>query len=61
MLYVVGSRVQTCSPVLYSAILACGNAGTNIMGFSFIAAAVLFIVTLLMDAEKKLRSGSLNL
>ena len=60
MLNVVGSIVQTFSPVLYSAILAGGNAGTNIMGFSFIAAAVLFIVTLRMDAEKKQRSGSLN-
>ena len=60
MLNVVGSIVQTISPELYSAILAGGNAGTNIMGFSFIAAAVLFIVTLRMDAEKKQRSGSLN-
>lgn len=61
MLNVVGSVVQTFSPVLYSAILASGTAGTNIMGFSFIAAAVLFLVTLRMDAEKKHKSGSVNM
>lgn len=60
MLNVVGSVVQTFSPVLYSAILASGAAGTNIMGFSFIAAAVLFLVTLRMDSEKKQKTGSLN-
>lgn len=60
MLNVVGSIVQTFSPVLYSAVLANGTAGTNIMGFSFIAAAVLFLITIKMDAEKKQKSGSLK-
>lgn len=53
MLNVIGSIVQTFSPVLYSVILAGGTAATNIMGMVFAAAAVLFLATLKVGSEKK--------
>lgn len=53
MLNVIGSIVQTFSPVLYSVILAGGVAATNIMGIVFAATAVLFIVTLKVDSGRK--------
>lgn len=45
VLSVVGSAVQTASPVLYSLILSGGLLGTNILGIAFAACAVLFLVT----------------
>ena len=53
MLNVIGSIVQTFSPVLYSVILAGGTAATNIMGITFAAAAFLFLITLKVGSEKK--------
>lgn len=45
VLSVVGSVVQTFSPVLYSLILGSGMTGVNILGIAFGVCAVLFAVT----------------
>ena len=45
VLSVVGSVVQTFSPVLYSLILGSGMAGVNILGAAFGVCAVLFVIT----------------
>ena len=45
VLGVVGSAVQTFSPVLYSLILSGGSDGIGIVGLMFLACAVLFGVT----------------
>lgn len=45
VLSVVGSVVQTFSPVLYSLILGGGMAGVNILGVTFGVCAVLFVIT----------------
>ena len=60
MLNVIGSIVQTFSPVLYSAVLAGGAAAMNIMGIAFIAAAVLFIITIRMNSEKVQKADIVN-
>lgn len=46
VLSVVGSVVQTFSPVLYSFILAGGSGGMNAVGLIFLACALLFAVSL---------------
>lgn len=46
VLSVVGSVVQTFSPVLYSLILVSGSGGMGIAGLMFLLCAVLFGVTL---------------
>lgn len=46
VLSVVGSAVQSFSPVLYSLILSGGSDGIGIVGLMFLACAVLFGVTL---------------
>lgn len=51
VLSVVGSVVQTFSPLLYSVILAGGSLGINIMSIVFIACAVLFLVTIRMAGK----------
>ncbi len=53
VLSVAGSIVQTFSPVVYSAILASGTLGTNILGFVFACCAVLFLLTVKLNGEKK--------
>lgn len=55
VLSVIGSIIQTISPVLYSVILSSGTAGINILGIVFAAAALLFLVTIKVGsgAEKK--------
>lgn len=53
MLNVIGSIVQTFSPVLYSVILAGGTAAINILGIAFAAAAFLFLITVKIGSEKK--------
>lgn len=58
VLNVVGSIVQTFSPVLYSVILGGGLAATNILGIAFAAAAVLFLLTIRADSEKKTKAAS---
>ena len=45
VLSVIGSIVQTFSPMLYSIILASGLYGVNILGAVFTVCAVLFLVT----------------
>ncbi len=49
VLSVVGSVVQTFSPVLYSVILTAGVSGINILAIAFTVCAVLFILTIKMD------------
>ncbi len=51
VLSVVGSVVQTFSPLLYSVILSGGNLGINILGIVFVACAVLFLVTVRMAGK----------
>lgn len=51
VLNVVGSAVQTFSPVLYSAILAGGLFGLNVLGLSFAACAVLFLLTIKLGGK----------
>lgn len=58
VLSVVGSIVQTVSPVLYSVILGAGLMGTNILGMAFLACAVLFLVTFKMAGDKFLKKNS---
>lgn len=55
VLSVVGSIVQTVSPVLYSVILSAGLLGTNILGGAFLICAVLFILTFKLAGDKFLR------
>ena len=52
VLSVVGSVVQTFSPVLYSVILAAGGFGINILAAAFAACAVLFLLTVRLDRIK---------
>ncbi len=53
VLSVVGSVVQTASPVVYSLILASGLYGTNILGLVFCACAFLFLLSVKMAHGKK--------
>jgi len=53
VLSVVGSVVQTFSPVLYSVILAAGTSGINILAVAFTVCAVLFLLTLKLDKDKE--------
>lgn len=53
ILSVVGSVIQTFSPVLYSVILTAGTPGINILAIAFACCAVLFILTLKLDGHKK--------
>ena len=55
VLSVVGSIVQTASPVVYSVILSTGLYGTNILGIVFVVCAVLFLFSLKMGKSRKLR------
>lgn len=48
---VIGSTVQTFSPVLYSLVLAGGSLGANVVGVVFAAAAVLFLITITSPAS----------
>lgn len=52
VLSVVGSIVQTFSPVVYSVILASGLLGTNILGIAFAGCAALFLLTIRLSGEK---------
>lgn len=54
VLNVVGSTVQTFSPVLYSLVLTSGKLGANVVGIIFAATAVLFIVTMKIGSGKKI-------
>ncbi|MGN0687873.1 MAG: MFS transporter, partial [Oscillospiraceae bacterium] len=56
MLNVVGSIIQTFSPVVYSVILTAGATGLNFLAAAFVACAVLFLVTLGLDREKKTKA-----
>lgn len=58
VLNVIGSTVQTFSPVLYSLILTGGTAATNVLGIVYAVAAGLFLVTLKVGAERKQKSHS---
>lgn len=60
VLSVVGSVVQTFSPVLYSVILASGSVGMNILAAAFTACAVLFLITLRLDKEKSTDREKIN-
>ena len=51
VLSVVGSVVQTFSPVLYSVILTAGTSGINILAIAFSLCAVLFILTVKIDKQ----------
>ena len=53
ILSVVGSIVQTASPVVYSLILASGLYGTNILGLVFCACAFLFLLSVKLVHGKK--------
>ncbi len=55
VLSVVGSIVQTVSPLLYSVILSAGLLGTNVLGGAFLVCAVLFILTFKLAGDKFLR------
>ena len=57
VLSVVGSVVQTFSPVLYSVILAAGISGINILAIAFMACAVLFIMTIKLDKQNTNAKG----
>lgn len=62
VLSVVGSIVQTFSPVLYSVILSNGSIGINILGFVFAACSVLFLFTIKMTGiDKKTQNNSYNI
>lgn len=52
VLSVIGSIVQTFSPIVYSVILASGAAGMNILGISFGICALLFDITAGVAAKK---------
>lgn len=58
ILNVVGSVIQTFSPMIYSVILTSGAAGLNILAMAFVACAVLFIVTMGLDKDKSKRKVS---
>lgn len=53
VLSVVGSIVQTASPVVYSVILSTGLYGTNTLGLVFVGCALLFIFSLKMGKSRK--------
>ncbi|MGN1341295.1 MAG: MFS transporter [Oscillospiraceae bacterium] len=53
VLSVVGSVIQTFSPMLYSVILASGNIGVNVLGLVFVGCAVLFIMTIRLGSKKE--------
>lgn len=57
VLSVVGSVVQTFSPVLYSVILAAGTSGVNILAIAFTVCAVLFILTIKLDKQSAKTKG----
>lgn len=52
ILSVVGSIVQTFSPMLYSVILAGGLLGMNVLGIVFAACAALFIITIKLGVKE---------
>ena len=52
VLSVVGSVVQTFSPLLYSVILASGIVGINALGITLAGCAALFLVTVGMAGKK---------
>lgn len=52
VLSVVGSIVQTASPVVYSVILSTGLYGTNTLGIVFVGCALLFLFSLRMGKSK---------
>lgn len=53
ILSVVGSVVQTFSPMLYSVILSGGQFGMNVLGIVFAACAALFVVTIKVGSKEK--------
>lgn len=53
VLSVIGSIIQTFSPILYSVILSNGIAGMNILGIAFGVCAFLFIVTARIGAKQR--------
>lgn len=55
---VLGSVIQTFSPMVYSVILTSGSLGLNILAIAFTACAVLFIVTMGLDKDKSKRKVS---
>lgn len=52
ILNVVGSIIQTFSPMIYSIILTAGIPGINILAIAFMACAALFIVTIGLNKQK---------
>ncbi|MGN0650194.1 MAG: MFS transporter [Oscillospiraceae bacterium] len=53
VLNVIGSIIQTFSPILYSVILAGGNVGITVLGIAFGVCAFLFAVTSGISAKKR--------
>ena len=52
VLSVIGSIIQTFSPIVYSVIISSGVLGVNVLGIAFGVCAFLFVVTSMIGAKK---------